>query len=41
MEALFGNVLNLQWQQVVMWIIGALLIWLAIKKQIRRNLWKF
>ena len=32
MEALFGNVLNLQWQQVVMWAIGALLIYLAIKK---------
>lgn len=38
MEALFGNVLNLQWQQVVMWIIGALLIWLAIKKQMEPSL---
>ena len=32
MEALFSNVLNLQWQQVVMWGIGALLIYLAIAK---------
>ena len=38
MEALFGNVLNLQWQQVVMWIIGGLLIWLAIKKQMEPSL---
>ena len=30
---LFGNFQNLQWQQLVMWVIGALLIWLAIKKQ--------
>ena len=30
---LFGNFQNLQWQQFVMWVIGALLIWLAIKKQ--------
>ena len=32
MDALFSNVGNLQWQQVVMWFIGGLLIWLAIKK---------
>ena len=32
-EELFGNILNLQWQLVVMWAIGGLLIWLAIKKQ--------
>lgn len=32
MEALYGNLLNLQWQQVVMWIIGGILIFLAIKK---------
>ena len=37
-EELFGNVLNLQWQQVVMWAIGALLIWLAIKKQMEPSL---
>ena len=32
MEALFENVLNITWQQVVMWIIGGVLIYLAIKK---------
>ena len=30
---IFANLVNLQWQQVVMWAIGALLIWLAIKKE--------
>ena len=30
MEALFGNVLNIQWQQIVQWATGGLLIWLAI-----------
>ena len=30
---LFGNVLELQWQQVVMWAIGGLLIYLAIKRR--------
>ena len=38
MEALFGNVLNIQWQQVVMWAIGGLLIWLAIKKEMEPTL---
>ena len=38
MEALFGNVLNLQWQHVVMWAIGGLLIWLAIKKDMEPTL---
>ena len=37
-EELFGNILNLQWQQVVMWAIGALLIWLAIKKEMEPSL---
>ena len=37
-EELFGNILNLQWQQVVMWAIGALLIWLAIKKEYEPSL---
>ena len=37
-EELFGNVLNLQWQQVVMWAIGALLIWLAINKEMEPSL---
>ena len=32
MEAIFENAANLEWRQVVMWIIGAVLIYLAIKK---------
>lgn len=32
MDAIYENALNLQWQQVVMWIIGAILIYLAIRK---------
>jgi carboxybiotin decarboxylase len=32
MELLFANVLNITWQQLVMWAIGGTLIWLAIKK---------
>jgi carboxybiotin decarboxylase len=38
MEALFSNVLNLQWQQVVMWGVGALLIYLAIAKDMEPTL---
>ncbi len=38
MEALFENLLKLEWQQVVMWIIGGLLIWLAIKKDMEPTL---
>ncbi len=32
MEALYENILKLEWQQVVMWGIGGILIYLAIKK---------
>lgn len=32
MEVIFENLLNIQWQQVVMWVIGTILIYLAIKK---------
>lgn len=32
MEAIFGNFANITWQQPVMWLIGAVLIYLAIKK---------
>ncbi|MDO4566481.1 MAG: sodium ion-translocating decarboxylase subunit beta [Oscillospiraceae bacterium] len=32
MEAIYENLFNLEWRQVVMWLIGALLIYLAIKK---------
>ena len=35
---LFGNVLNLNWQMVVMWIIGGILIYLAIKKDMEPTL---
>ena len=35
---LFGNVLNLQWHQVVMWIIGGILVYLAIKKDMEPTL---
>lgn len=38
MEALFENLLKLEWQQVVMWVIGGLLIWLAIKKDMEPTL---
>ena len=34
MEVLYENILMLDWKQVVMWIIGGILIFLAIKKQI-------
>ena len=33
MADLFSNVTEIQWQMVVMWVIGGLLIWLAIKKE--------
>lgn len=32
MNELFGNILNVNWQMIVMWILGGVLIWLAIKK---------
>jgi len=32
MEALFSNFQNITWQQLVMWVIGGLLIYLAVKK---------
>ena len=35
---LFSNVTNITWQQVVMWIIGAVLIYLAIKKDMEPTL---
>lgn len=38
MEELFENLANLQWQQVVMWIIGAVLIFLAVKKNMEPSL---
>lgn len=38
MEALFGNFTNIEWQQIVMWLIGGLLIYLAIKKNMEPSL---
>ncbi len=38
MAELFSNVLNVTWQQAVMWLIGAVLIWLAIKKDMEPTL---
>ena len=36
--ALFSNITNITWQQVVMWIIGGVLIYLAIKKDMEPTL---
>ncbi len=38
MELLYENILNVQWQQVVMWLIGAILIYLAIAKDMEPTL---
>jgi len=38
MEALFGNVLNIHWPSVVMWIIGGILIYLAVRKDMEPSL---
>jgi sodium ion-translocating decarboxylase beta subunit len=38
MEALYGNLFNIQWQQIVMWLIGGMLIYLAIKKDMEPSL---
>jgi len=38
MEILYSNILQLQWQQIVMWIIGGILIYLAIKKDMEPTL---
>ena len=38
MEVLYENILQLTWQQVVMWIIGGVLIYLAIKKDMEPTL---
>lgn len=37
-QSLLGNVTNLTWQMVVMWCIGGLLIYLAIKKDMEPSL---
>ncbi len=38
MGELFSNFLNITWQQVIMWCIGAVLIYLAIKKDMEPTL---
>lgn len=38
MEILYENLLNFQWQQLVMWAIGGILIFLAIKKDMEPSL---
>lgn len=38
MEILYRNLLNLQLQQLAMWCIGGLLIWLAVKKNMEPSL---
>ena len=37
-ESLLGNVANITWQQPIMWLIGAVLIYLAIKKDMEPSL---
>lgn len=38
MEILYSTLLQVQWQQAVMWAVGALLIWLAVKKNMEPTL---
>lgn len=38
MEILYENILQIQWQQIVMWAIGGILIYLAIKKDMEPTL---
>ncbi len=38
MEVLYENLLQIQWQQIIMWIIGGILIYLAIKKDMEPTL---
>ncbi len=38
LNAIFGNALNINYQMVIMWIIGAVLIYLAIKKDMEPTL---
>ena len=38
MEALFSNFANFEWQMIVMWAIGGILIYLAIKKDMEPTL---
>ena len=38
MEVLYQNILNITWQQAVMWVIGGVLIFLAIYKEMEPSL---
>ena len=38
MEILWENLLQIQWQHLVMWVIGGILIFLAIKKEMEPTL---
>ena len=38
MESLYENILHLDWQYLIMWLIGGLLIFLAIKKDMEPSL---
>ncbi len=38
MEIIYENILNIEWQQIVMWVIGGILIYLAIKKEMEPTL---
>ncbi|HXK72688.1 MAG TPA: sodium ion-translocating decarboxylase subunit beta [Clostridia bacterium] len=38
MADIFSNVLEIRWEMVLMWVIGALLIWLAISKDMEPTL---
>ena len=38
MVELFANITNITWQQLVMWVIGGVLIYLAIKKEMEPSL---
>ncbi len=38
MELLYQNIYNLDWKQLVMWLIGGILIYLAVKKEMEPSL---
>ena len=38
MDILYSNLLSIEWQQAVMWLIGGLLIYLAIAKDMEPTL---
>ena len=38
MDVLYQNLLNLDWKMIVMWAIGGILIWLAVKKDMEPTL---